>query len=140
VGEMKSTSDTFLLLVLMHFGKKVQGRTRFQKTVCVLKYVYKIPFQFKFKSYYYGPYSDDLADALSLLQGLNLITEEVEDLGEGMVRYTYELTDKGANIVNLLISKSSDKKPVSRIGKYLTKIQRMPTSELIALSKKIDLS
>jgi len=137
---MKNISDTFLLLVLMHFGKKVQGRTRFQKTVCVLKYVCKIPFQFKFKSYYYGPYSDDLADALSLLQGLNLITEEAEDIGEGMVRYTYRLTDKGAYIVNLLISKTSDKKIVSRIEKQLAEIQRMPTSELIVLSKKIELS
>jgi uncharacterized protein YwgA len=140
VGEMKSISDTFLLLVLIHFGKKVKGRTRFQKTVCVLKYLYKIPFQFKFKSYYYGPYSNDLADALSLLQGLNLITEEAEDLGEGMVRYTYKLTSKGADMVKLLISKTSDKKTVSRIEKYLLEIQRIPTSELVTLSKKINLS
>jgi uncharacterized protein YwgA len=140
VGEMKNTRDTFLLLLLMYFGKKVHGRTRFQKTVCVLKYKYKIPFHFKFRSYYYGPYSDDLADALSLLQGLNLITEEVEDLGEGMVRYTYKLTDKGVKIVNSLISKTGDKKIVSRMGKYFAEIQRMPISELIALSKKIDLS
>ena len=137
---MKNTRDTFLLLLLMYFGKKVHGRTRFQKTVCVLKYVYKIPFQFKFKSYYYGPYSDDLADALSLLQGLNLITEEVEDLGEGMIRYSYKLTDKGVKTVNSLISKSDDKKIIPKIGKYFAEIQKMPTSELITLSKKIELS
>ena len=140
MGEMKNIKDTFLLLLLIYLGKNVHGRTRFQKTVCLLKHTYKIPFHFKFRSYYYGPYSDDLADTLSLLQGLNLITEEIEDFGEGMIRYTYKLTDKGAKIVNSFISKTGNKKIVLRMRKYLAEIQRMPTSELIILSKKIDLS
>jgi hypothetical protein len=57
-----------------------------------------------------------------------------------MVRYTYRLTGKGERIVDSLISKTGDMKAISRIERYFSEIQEMPTQELIALSKEIDKS
>jgi len=132
---MTGKKDIFLILLLLHLNKKVQGRTRFQKTVCLLKHKYQIPFSFSFKSYYYGPYSEDLADTLSLLQGTNLIEEVSEPLNEEMVRYSYRLTERGEDIIRSTIS-SADKELLTKMKKNIEEIQNIRTAELIALAKK----
>jgi uncharacterized protein YwgA len=132
---MKEKRDVFLLLLLLQLTKKVQGRTRFQKTVCLLKYKYQIPFSFNFKSYYYGPYSEELADTLSLLQGTNLVEEVSEPINEGIVRYSYKLTERGENIIKST-SSTADRKFLSKMKKDIEEIQKIRTPELIALAKK----
>lgn len=132
---MKEKRDVFLLLLLLQLSKKVQGRTRFQKTVCLLKYKYQIPFSFNFKYYYYGPYSDELADTLSLLHGTNLVEEISESISEGMVRYSYKLTERGEDIIKST-SSTTDRKFLSKMKKDIEEIQKVRTPELIALAKK----
>jgi uncharacterized protein YwgA len=136
---MTGKKDIFLILLLLHLNKKVQGRTRFQKTVCLLKHKYQIPFSFNFRSYYYGPYSEDLADTLSLLQGTNLIKEVSEPLSEGIIRYTYRLTERGESIIKSTIS-TVDKKILTKMEKDIEEIQKISTPELIALAKKTKFS
>ena len=58
-------SDISLVISLIGFQDKISGRTRIQKEMCVLKHRDNINMNFVFKPYYYGPYSDELADACS---------------------------------------------------------------------------
>lgn len=135
---MKHKTDILLLLLLLHLYKKpIRGRTRFQKIVCVLKKKFGAPFDYKFRSYYYGPYSRDLADSLSLLEGTNLVNDIPEVLGRGIVRYNYELTEKGKEIAEKIISKIENKKFLKEFEENLGEIQQIPTQELISLSKKL---
>lgn len=135
---MKNKTDILLLLLLLHYSKKpIKGRTRLQKIVCVLKEKFHVPFDFKFRPYYYGPYSNDLSDSLSLLEGTNLVNETSEVLGRLAVRYNYELTEKGREMAEAIISKINNKKFLEDFEEHLTEIQQIPTQELISLSKKI---
>ena len=57
-----------LTLLISVFGvipeRKIQGRTRIQKLICLLKFKDKLPFSFKFKSLF-GPYSNDLSESIN---------------------------------------------------------------------------
>lgn len=135
---MKRETDILLLLLLLRlYKKRIRGRTRFQKIVCVLKEKFDVPFDYKFRSYYYGPYSRDLADSLSLLEGTNLVNEITEVLGRGIVRYNYELTEKGKEITQKIISEIKDEKFLKEFEEKLDEIQQIPTQELISLSKRL---
>lgn len=92
-----AVSDLSLLMSLVHLsdGEKIEGRKRLQKLVCVLKHKYKIPFSYKFKPYYYGPYSEGLTEAVDTLVGLDYLRETKETLNYGISKYTYVLTDSG---------------------------------------------
>jgi len=103
----------------------------------VLKEKFDVPFDYKFRSYYYGPYSRDLADSLSLLEGTNLVNEITEVLGRGIVRYNYELTEKGKEITQKIISEIKDEKFLKEFEEKLDEIQQIPTQELISLSKRL---
>ena len=135
---MKRKTDILLLLLLLRlYKKRIRGRTRFQKIVCLLKEKFGVPFDYEFRAYYYGPYSKELADSLSLLQGTNLVNETTDVLGRGIVRYNYELTEKGKEIAETIISKIENKKFLGEFEKNLSEIQQIPTPELISLSKKL---
>lgn len=133
---MKNKSDMLLLLLLLYLQKQIKGRTRFQKTVCVLKHKFGVDFSFKFRSYYYGPYSKSLSDALSLLHGTNLVRERSEKLGVGIVRYNYQLTEKGEEIASAIASKMRKDKCLAEFQRDVDEIRQIPTPELISLSKK----
>lgn len=135
---MRNQSDIALLLLSLFFQKKpVKGRTRFQKTICLLKYKYKIPFGFNFRYYYYGPYSDDLADTLSLLEAADLVKEKGEMLDINLVRYNYELTEKGQELCRDLASKLKNEAFIKKLRENIAEIQQLSTPEVISLSKKI---
>jgi len=102
-----------------------------------LKEKFGVPFGFKFKSYYYGPYSRDLSDSLSLLEGTKLLDEKTEYLGRGFVRYNYKLTEKGRELAETIISEIKEKKFLNEFEKYLAEIDKIPTQELISLSKEL---
>jgi len=72
---------------------------------------------------------------LSLLQGTNLVEEVSEPINEGMVRYSYKLTERGENMVKT-ISSSAGRKFLSKMKRDIEEIQKIRTPELIALAKK----
>jgi uncharacterized protein YwgA len=103
----------------------------------VLKEKFGVPFEYKFKPYYYGPYSRDLADSLSLLEGTNLVTERIENLRGGIVRHNFELTERGKEITEKISSKIENRKFLKELEGKIEEIEQIPTPELIMLSKKI---
>ncbi len=64
-------AETFRNLFLLYFldkaGPKVYGRLRLQKMVFLCEGAFKKLRPFTFKRHHYGPYSQELADALKLL-------------------------------------------------------------------------
>ena len=123
---MAEQNDIALLIAMIgsHSGH-VRGRTRLQKEVCILKHQDKVPFAFGFKSYYYGPYSSQLADAVDTLVATGLVRQSVKDLDFDMSRYDYELTEKG-------------KRLLGSIGKNLQKANPKLLSELVTSVKKLE--
>jgi uncharacterized protein YwgA len=135
-----SLDDSSLLLATMFFNNQpVRGRTRFQKMIYLLKEKYEIPFDANFKPYYYGPYSEEIADILTLLNALKFTEEKTEYLGMGITRYKYQLTDKGKKYINKLKENAllEDKKIIGKLEKYVAKINEMPTYELVSKAKSL---
>ena len=134
---MSGISDSALvLLTLNEAGAKINGRKRFQKIVCLLKYKYDIPFSFDFRAYYYGPYSDQLAELLDSLTTSKLVNEEGEIAENGYLQYQYTLTQYGSKLAQKLLRTQEGKQIARKIDKYLEVIGNLPIGELVSLSKQ----
>jgi uncharacterized protein YwgA len=131
-----------LALLVSLFGvsenHSIQGRTRIQKVTCVLKYRDDIPFGFDFKSYYYGPFSDDLAESIDRLVGLKILRETVVQVGYDTFRYDYQLTNAGLEIYEKVRRKLEHESPglLRRISQSLRTIENLQTNDLVDLAKE----
>ncbi len=136
---MSGDADLALLLSTIYLSKKhVKGRKRLQKTVCVLKYQYDVPFQFQFRPYFYGPYSEQLAEAINVLEAVGLVTEVEDELPSGVIQYDYYLTKKGEAVAEDMLSKNvPEKESVSKLKRAVPKISDLETSELVAIAKSV---
>lgn len=123
-----------LLEVLRH--KEIVGRKRLQKIICILKYKYNISFSFNYIPYFYGPYSDELADVIQSLVATGLVNEEVERLNDEIIQYKYSLTKKGEEFVNVLEHKCKDIVDKNKFIEYLEDINNKSTPELVKMSKE----
>jgi uncharacterized protein YwgA len=131
--ELKNRSDIELLLLLFHLNNgAIRGRKRIQKLVFLLKKQYEVPFRFDFKPYFYGPYSEELAETMQILVQVGLLRERVSVLESGFAQYSYGLTREAADIIR--------KSKVPDLGKFkraVALLYTMSTSELVRLSKKL---
>lgn len=127
----------FLLLALFHIvdNKKIEGRKRLQKLVCILKHGNDIPFLFNFKPYYYGPYSEELTDAVDTLVGLGLLTEKKEALASGVSKYVYELTPQGKEKVEGNIKNIQSEIDLDKLKTLTKNLEEKSTEELVTESK-----
>src|SRR2546428_8326870 len=136
---MSGDADLALLLSTIYLSKKhVKGRKRLQKTVCVLKYGYGVPFQFQFRPYFYGPYSEQLAEAINVLEAVGLVTEVEDELPSGVIQYDYYLTKKGEAVAEDMLTKNvPEEESVSKLKKAIPKNFHLETSELVAIAKSL---
>jgi len=135
VGEL---TDLLLLLVTMRELGEVAGRTRLQKTIYLLRERFGVPFTLRFKPYYYGPYSDELSDIVENLVALGLVEENRRYLADGVVEYSYKLTDAGSGFLQTQISTDTLRKPpLANLVKGLRELRGLPTNILVATAKSI---
>jgi len=126
-------SDVGFLLLLFHQNNgAIRGRKRIQKLVFLLKKQSGIPFGFEFKPYFYGPYSEELADTIQLFTSIGLLKERVVALDSGLTQYSYTLTPEAKQ----LIKKSKIRAP-RNFKKEVTALSKMGTNELVRASKRI---
>lgn len=95
-------------LVITFFGiynSDVNGRTRIQKDICILKYRENIPFNFSFEPHYYGPFSSELTDTVDTLVAAGILHESIEVLPNGIARYDYGLTAEGLRMFHVIQQK-----------------------------------
>ena len=128
-------SNIFLLLAMFKCAnqQKIEGRTRLQKLVCILKHRYNIPFSYSFKPYYYGPYSDEITDTVETLVGLGLLTKKKEAFAPGIVKYTYELTAQ----VDEAIRGASKRVDLNELEMRMRELEGKSTEELVLESKRV---
>ena len=132
------SSSIFLLLAIFHYAgqKRIDGRKKLQKLVCILKYGYNIPFSYDFRPYYYGPYSEDLTDAVDTLIGLRVLMESKKTLSSGIVKYMYELTPQGKEKAKQIIKNIQDI-DLDRFKKLIKELNDKQTRDLVLESKRV---
>lgn len=74
-------------------GGKLVGRTRLQK-ISYLMQLAGYPGGFEFEYRHYGPFSEDLAEAIEIASGLGLVEEEVRRAEWGGKYSVYRATDR----------------------------------------------
>ena len=95
------TPYDFVQLTLHAAGGKIQGRTRLQKTVYFLGLLTDHLDELGYQAHYYGPYSADVAEAVSTLEAIGFASStvasggSVDPQGFEIRRTDYSLTDEG---------------------------------------------
>jgi len=131
-------SDLVLTLaVLDTSGGEIEGRTRFQKMVYLLKNSFNAPFSFEFRTYFYGPYSVGLADGLQLLKSVEMIEEDRIEIARDVAQYNYRLTDSGRQFLRKYLPKKRGYERIhTQIEKGVRTMSTLPTGYLVSVSKK----
>ncbi len=97
----------FVHLAFLAFGKEVQGKTMLQKLVYFLGVLTGSLEELGYRAHYYGPYSDEVSDAVQRLVALRFVDVNtvgggaVNDLGFEVARYDYRLNEPGRSIAKL---------------------------------------
>lgn len=90
----------FVILGYSAFGGAMPGKTTLQKRIYFLAVMLDQVQELRYRAHYYGPYSDDVAEANSELKSLGYLRESSRSWGGSVngferVRYDYELTEDG---------------------------------------------
>lgn len=125
-------SDKGLVLLTLYKYGRIYGKTRFQKTIYLLREEYGIDNSFDFIPYYYGPYSHRLQADINTLISLGLVKERKTEFST----YTYEVTKRGKSLIRQL-EKKCDKVFLERLENSLNRIRKMKTDYLIGKAKKL---
>lgn len=130
------TSDTELLTLILSWSPSntVEGRTRLEKLVYLLKHVFGIPFTYNFFPYLYGPYSRDLMEDLDQLNEFGLVEEDMYSDESGIIRYDYLLTKEGIELAKH-VENDLRKEDIGKLKRAYDKLKDRPTFELIAIAK-----
>jgi len=138
---MVTSDDLNFLMEAIYFSKTIQGRKRLQKTICVLKHRDNIPLGFNYIPYYYGPYSEELADSIQSLIGTGHLNEHAEEFSEGVYQYSYSLTEQGHHAIESILKNNT---PIynttpEQIRNFVNPINAMELNELVLFSKTLEL-
>ncbi len=66
-------SKDFVLLAMLAMGGEIQGKTKFQKTVYFLGLMTGCIDDLGYRAHFYGPYSDEVADAIGWLRTIGAV-------------------------------------------------------------------
>lgn len=95
------TPYDFVQLTLLACGGKIQGRTKLQKTVYFLGQITGHLDLLEYQAHYYGPYSPEVAEAISTLEGIGFASSTIASVGNvdpqgfEIRRSDYILTEEG---------------------------------------------
>ncbi|MGB2780353.1 MAG: hypothetical protein WBD63_02605, partial [Phycisphaerae bacterium] len=74
-------ATNFVLLALHAVGGEIQGKTKLQKTIYFLGVMTGHLDDLGYRAHYYGPYSDDVADAVSRLRSVDFVDQSAAGCG-----------------------------------------------------------
>jgi len=130
----RGNHDVGMLLLLLKYLKRVEGRTRLQKFVYLLKEKYGVDFSYRFMPYYYGPYSDDMQSDIDMLSLLDLIKVETISLGQGVLLYDHSLTPIGESVVKE-IEEGIPSNQKEKLRSALNELKTLKTDKLVENAK-----
>jgi uncharacterized protein YwgA len=127
-------------LLIAFFGiydSSVNGRTRIQKDICILKYKECVPFNFEFEPHYYGPYSSELTGTVDTLVAAGILQEKVEFLANGVSRYDYGLTLEGEKMFQMVKQKivHHDETLYNKLEKTIACLKKKSIPQVVAEAK-----
>ncbi|MGB2938473.1 MAG: hypothetical protein WBD05_09820 [Phycisphaerae bacterium] len=99
-------ATNFVLLALHAVGGEIQGKTKLQKTIYFLGVMTGHLDDLGYRAHYYGPYSDDVADAVKRLRSVDFVDQSaagcgtVGKFGFEVCRYDFSLTQDGKQIAD----------------------------------------
>lgn len=127
----------FVHMALLALGE-IKGRTKLQKMVYFLGVLTGELEELGFRPHYYGPYSQEVSDALERLRtlgfvGLNVAGGgSVDSRGFEVARYDYKLTPEGKQVAEL---KTREQKELWQKVKHASGVlQRMGNQDYVKLS------
>ena len=136
---MVKITDMALLITFIGFhDSKVEGQTRIQKEICILKHRDSIPVSYDFKPYFYGPYSSELTDTVDTLVASGILEQTSVPKGFGVYRYDYSLTEQGKKLFDSLKETLEKDQPelISKLKKRAKRLESMEIPKIISLAKE----
>ncbi len=97
----------FVHLGLLAVGVEIKGKTKLQKTVYFLGVLTNSVDQLGYRAHYFGPYSQEVANACSRLRSLGFVDQKVcgggtvGESGFEVARHDFSLTEDGRAVANL---------------------------------------
>ncbi len=96
---------TFVQLGLLALGGVVHGKTKYQKSIYFLGLMTGCVESLGYRAHYYGPYSEDVAEAMDWLRIIGAVDQSssglgtVDSSGFEIRRYDYRLNPRGRSFV-----------------------------------------
>jgi uncharacterized protein len=104
----------FVQLTLLAMGGEIKGKTKLQKTVYFLGLMTGCLEDLGYRPHFYGPYSNDVADAMSRLKTIGAVDQNVrgggavDKSGFEVCRYDFSLNDEGKELASETTSHNSE--------------------------------
>ena len=104
----------FVLLVLQAVGGEIQGKTKLQKTVYFLGILTDHLEGLGYRAHFYGPYSDEVSDAVTILKTIGVLDQnvvgggKVDEAGFEVKRYDFRLNEQGKRLAKTKAKKYPD--------------------------------
>lgn len=110
----------FVHLAFLAVGGEIHGKTLLQKRIYFLGVLTDSLDDLGYRAHYYGPYSDDVANAVGRLTALGFVDRNVvgggaaNEFGGEVARHDYRLNDDGQTIA---------RRKASQHGEFMTKLR-----------------
>ena len=127
--------DLVLAVVAQCPDKKVPGRTVLQKVVYFCTVGLRL--DVTYFPHYFGPYSEEIAQATRSLCSLGFLSESRHLMSTGTWGYEYHLTPEGEEVLSDV--KSTKIKSVQDLTGKITGLQGWDHSQTISCAAKVDL-
>ncbi len=104
----------FVQLSLLAMGSEIQGKTKLQKSVYFLGLMTGCLDELGYRAHFYGPYSDEVADAIGWLSTIGAINQTsagvgtVDNSGFEIRRYDFRLNEQGRQFAEATTRRNPD--------------------------------
>jgi hypothetical protein len=122
----------YWLARLISSVKQVDSRKRLQKSIYLLKRA-GCPLQYDYLLHYYGPYSFELAGLIDQLCNADIIKESHDLTGFGNVKYKFQITDKGKEVLATFQKSETGKKIDEQIQPFVSLFKKLNQENLWVL-------
>jgi uncharacterized protein YwgA len=107
-------SRDFVLLAMLAMGGEIQGKTKFQKTVYFLGLMTDCLDDLGYRAHFYGPYSDEVADAIGWMRTIGAVDQTscgvgaVDNSGFEVRRHDYRFNEEGRRFAESTARRHAD--------------------------------
>ena len=101
MSEVFSMSEKMSMISQIALKKPGLGKTAMMKLIFLLEEVYRVPLEYEYEIYTYGPYCSEVADDVEIANLSGYLAITVEEFSSGHIGYHLDPTDKAKELVDL---------------------------------------